>query len=360
MSRRIVPFWFPNRGCPGRCTYCNQSHSKAEALLVVTPEEMEERLQEAARGAEGQFPVEVALFGGTFTGWPIPQQEMYLEAIQRLLAKGVIEAARVSTHPSLVGEEALRRLADHGVTTIELGIESLDDGVLSLANRGHDGQGAVEALRRCREFGFEVVGQLMPFLPGSSERSDVESVLGVCQCAPDALRLFPTVVLDGTELEAMWRRGEYLEASVDEGAIRCGKLAVMAEEAGVPVVRMGLQDGCDVRPHVLAGPYHPAFGELARIEMVASLLARASKASASIVDLSVDERLASLAAGHGKRLLSRLSTLRPEVDWRIETVGFAGNEGWRVIWRGSHFALAARGRAGGRSFRLMAAHRVAK
>jgi len=288
------------------------------------------------------------------------QQMGFLETIQKLLAKGVIESARISTHPSLVEEEALRRLADHGVATIELGIESLDDAVLSLANRRHDGQGAVEALRRCKEFGFEVVAQLMPFLPGSNEESDGESVRGVCQCAPDALRLFPTVVLDGTQLASMWKRGEYEGASVDQGAIRCGNLAIMAEEAGVPVVRMGLQDGCGVRSHVLAGPYHPAFGELARIEMVAVLLAREAGTPVGVVEVAVDGRLASLVSGHGRRLSRRLSTLRPEVDWRIETVGFAGNDSWPVIWRGSRFALAARESAGGRSFRLMATPKVAR
>jgi histone acetyltransferase (RNA polymerase elongator complex component) len=283
---------------------------------------------------DGTAP-ELAFFGGTFTALPPEEQRLLLSQAAQLKSSGRISGIRISTHPLHVTTSQLRLLREHGVDTVELGIQSFEDQVLHVIGRGYDGQQALTACQSVRTFGFRLVVQLMQFLPGASQAHDLASGQVVCHLAPDGVRLFPTVVLRGTVLAQWWKEGRYVPATVDEASRRCGQLVHLLEGHGVPVIRVGLQSSEALEAACLAGPLHPALGEMARTASLVQLieeLAKAHEIPGGV--LLVSRELASLFTGHGGWGASLLSPGR--------SVEIAGRQRWNVT-DSSARVLARRG-----------------
>jgi histone acetyltransferase (RNA polymerase elongator complex component) len=209
---------------------------------------------------------ELAFYGGSFTLLAESEQERWLELGARLLAAGRIAALRISTRPDAVTPAIARRLAAAGVATVELGCQSFDDAVLLRAERGHDAAAAAQALPLLREQGMAIGLHLMPGLPGADAGEALASLTTALALQPDFLRIHPTIVLRGTVLEQLYATGEYapltLSAAVQLGATMLRR----ARRAHVPIIRFGLManENLDSGATVIAGPYHPAFGQLIR------------------------------------------------------------------------------------------------
>jgi histone acetyltransferase (RNA polymerase elongator complex component) len=209
---------------------------------------------------------ELAFYGGSFTLLAESEQERWLELGARLLAAGRIAALRISTRPDAVTPAIARRLAAAGVATVELGCQSFDDAVLLRAERGHDAAAAAQALPLLREQGMAIGLHLMPGLPGADAGEALASLTTALALQPDFLRIHPTIVLRGTVLEQLYATGEYapltLSAAVQLGAT----MLRLARRAHVPIIRFGLManENLDSGATVIAGPYHPAFGQLIR------------------------------------------------------------------------------------------------
>lgn len=233
--------------------------------------------QRAARRAP---PAEIAFYGGTFTAQPEPVQTACLQRLLPRRARGEICAVRCSTRPDAFDAAGLARLKALGLGTVELGVQSFSSRALAGAGRGYDRECALKACALVREAGLNLGVQLMPGMPGA-EDEDADGPGGVFQddvrqaleSRADFLRVYPCLVIEGTELARMLRLGRY-KPWTPERAVRETAAALLAAGArGIPVIRMGLPLDRTFAPHILAGPAHPALGSLAQAEALFMYLA---------------------------------------------------------------------------------------
>ena len=266
MSARaeIIPVFVPHLGCRHNCVFCNQKRisGSEQAASVETVKEAIARAAALPRtGAKRQL----AFYGGSFTAIEESLQETLLAAAQQALQEGSIDAIRLSTRPDAIDERVLSRLKRYGVDTVELGAQSMDDEVLRLSRRGHTAADVVRASNLVREAGFSLVLQMMTGLPGDSPERDMETARRLIALRPDAVRLYPTVIVRDTELYDRYLAGEYAEHSVEDAVEVCAKLLPLFEDSGIEVIRLGLNPTEELTGGAaVAGAYHPALGELVK------------------------------------------------------------------------------------------------
>lgn len=276
MIPATVPFFISHQGCPHTCAFCDQRTISGSAGRLPDKGEMMAKI-EAWRLSAGQRPLEVAFFGGTFTALPRGTQEALLAPLQPLLAAGTIASVRISTRPDCIDTENVSWLARQGVRTIEIGVQSLDNAVLKAAGRGHDGAASLAAIRCIKAQGLSAGAQLMPGLPGDTPLKALRSLEAVIAAGADFVRLYPVVVLAGTDLAARFEAGDYRPLGIDEGVALCKLLLHAALRAGVAVIRIGLQADEGLNgDRVLAGCWHPALGQLVRSALYLDLLRQLS------------------------------------------------------------------------------------
>lgn len=257
---RIVPLFIPHLGCPHDCVFCNQRRISGQSA-PVTAADVTAAL--AALPEHGDY--EVAFYGGSFTAIPPEQQRALLLAVQPFFARGAVGRIRVSTRPDAVDDAALALLREMRVETVELGAQSMDDAVLRKSGRGHDAAATERAAAFLRQGGFRLVLQMMMGLPGATPESDLETARRFVALWPDAVRIYPTVILRDTPLYALWRRGDYQEHSVADAVALCSRLIPLFSASGIPVIRLGLNPTAELSGGAVAGgAYHPALGELVK------------------------------------------------------------------------------------------------
>ena len=269
----IVPFFIAHRGCPHQCVFCDQRRiSGADGRLPGQLEILEQVRR--FRESSGRSSVEIAFYGGSFTLLSISHQRSLLEPLQPLLDSGEVSSIRLSTRPDAVTVDDITLLRQYRVSLVELGIQSMDDTVLAASGRGHTAADAVRACSLLRGAGIAVGAQLMPGLPGDTFAGALRSLWGVLALKPACLRVYPTLVLEGTELAGQYRRGEYTPLSLDEAVTLGARHLHAALKAEVPLIRMGLQaTELLAGPYgVIAGPHHPAFRSLAESKLMLDLI----------------------------------------------------------------------------------------
>jgi histone acetyltransferase (RNA polymerase elongator complex component) len=189
-------------------------------------------------------------------------QETYLSIAQSYLREGAVDGLRVSTHPAMIDSASVDRLVAYGVSCVEIGVQSSDDEVLESCGRSYRFRDVEEAVALLKRAGLEVSLQLMPGLPGASAASDLRSSQDVVGLDPDFIRIYPTLVYRDTALAAAWEAGSYACLSLDEAIERSAESLALAQDAGIPVIRVGVHGAADENPDLLAGPVHPSFGDL--------------------------------------------------------------------------------------------------
>lgn len=261
---RIIPVFVPHLGCPHACVFCDQ-HRISGSREPPGAERVNSAIAEA-RAAMGEVRgMQLAFYGGSFTAIPAERQLEYLEAAAPYIESGALSSIRLSTRPDAIDDVTLERLRRYGVRTIELGAQSMSDEVLRLTERGHTAAQVEAASVMIKRAGFRLILQLMTGLPGSDADTDVESAREIAALAPDGVRVYPTVIVRGTELERRWREGSYSEHSVEDAVRVCARILPIFEAAGVPVIRLGLNPTEELSGgEAVAGAYHPALGELVR------------------------------------------------------------------------------------------------
>jgi histone acetyltransferase (RNA polymerase elongator complex component) len=262
---RIVPFFIPHHGCLHECVFCNQHRTagvpEGSDPLSVLSSQISSHLTQVATRGEGA--AQIAFYGGSFTALPVERQGQLLEAAKPFLGLGPLNSIRVSTRPDCIDEAAVKRLKQSGVRTIELGAQSMCDEVLDLARRGHTSAHVSLAAAVIKAAGLSLILQMMTGLPGDTPEKSLDTARRFVELMPDGVRVFPTVIVRGTELHEMWLRGEYAEHKVEDAVALCAEILAIFESAGVPVIRVGLNptDALSAGGAV-AGAYHPALGEL--------------------------------------------------------------------------------------------------
>ncbi len=262
--KNIIPVFVPHLGCPNDCVFCNQRRISG-SLAPVTSESVASAIREGLWRIPPGEVVELAFYGGSFTAIPTHEQEMLLGSALPFLRDGSIKSIRLSTRPDAIDEETLRRLASFGVTTIELGAQSMSDRVLELSGRGHTSADTVKAAEMIKKAGFNLILQMMTGLPGDNDETALETAGAIASLRPDGVRIYPTVIIRDTALYDMWKRGEYTEHTVEDAVRLCASILPIFKEAGIPVIRLGLNPTDELSGgSVAGGAYHPAFGEMVR------------------------------------------------------------------------------------------------
>lgn len=255
---------------------------------------------------------EIAFFGGSFTAIDRCYMTSLLEAASQYIRKGLFGGIRISTRPDAIDREVLSLLGQYGVTAIELGAQSMCDEVLSANRRGHTSQDVINASGLILENGFSLGLQMMTGLYMSNDERDRKTALSLAALKPDTVRIYPTLVLKGSELYERYIRGEYRPQTLDEAVRLCTELLRIFEGRGIRVIRLGLHDSESLRESTAAGPYHPSLRELCLSEQLfADTLRALSEAGLSSGDvrITVNPRCVSRFVGQNRRNIKRLESM---------------------------------------------------
>ncbi len=260
-----VPIFVPHKGCPNDCVFCNQKKitgTTGENTLQDAKHTIEETLETVGKDSF----VEIAFFGGSFTGIEKERQKEYLSLAGEYINKGQASGIRISTRPDYISCEILDMLKEYGVTAVELGAQSMDDRVLELNRRGHTAEDTKKAVKLLKSYGFETGLQMMTGMYGSDAKTDLFTGRAIAELMPDTVRIYPTVVLEDTYLAELYRAGDYLPPTLEETVEVCAGICKMFEEKNIRVIRLGLQstDTICEKGSIVAGAYHSAMGELVR------------------------------------------------------------------------------------------------
>ena len=266
----IIPIFIMNRGCPHRCIFCNERIAAGDGHEAVSANVLAVAVAGHLRGRREKNKsaitesVQLAFYGGNFTGLPKSEQREIFSMAAPYIQSGQIDSIRISTRPDAVDEKIIAVLKDNHVKTVEIGAQSLVDEVLIASRRGHTAGDVARAVKLLRAAGLEVGLHLMIGLPGDSAQAFARSVDMAVALAPDMVRIHPTLVFRDTLLAEAYKRGDYAPLSLEE-ALESGKYAVKSfTEARISIIRLGLQTTREMEQPgaVVAGPYHPAFGAL--------------------------------------------------------------------------------------------------
>lgn len=261
-KRHIIPVFVPHLGCPNDCVFCNQRRISG-TIIPATKETVIEAISDAEKLGINGVERELAFYGGSFTAIPAEEQEELLSTAYEYIKRGSITGIRLSTRPDCIDTETLDRLMQYGVTTIELGVQSMCTDVLKASNRGHTAEDAVNAAKLIKTAGFTLILQMMTGLPLDTKEKSIYTARELCKLHPDGVRIYPTVIIHDTALFDMWQAGIYSEHTIEEASDWCAEIMDIFEAENISVIRLGLNPTDELSGGAAAGgAYHPAFGEL--------------------------------------------------------------------------------------------------
>ena len=264
MKQTNLSVFIPHFGCPNCCSFCNQKYISGTES-PPTPEEVDKLLYEQVMTLEkNEMKAEISFFGGSFTAVDREYMTALLKTAHYYTEKypHVYNGIRCSTRPDCIDREVLDILKKYGMTTIELGAQSMDNAVLSANRRGHDSEAVRSAAELIKEYGFQLGLQMMTGLYLDTVEKSLQTAQEFISLKADAVRIYPTVIIKGTYLGELFEKGEYQSFGFDETIDLCARLLLMFEAAGVPVIRLGLHSGGGLSGKILGGVYHPALREI--------------------------------------------------------------------------------------------------
>ena len=257
-----IPVFVPHVGCPNDCVFCNQRtiSGKSEFDESLVKNEIDTAL-ETLHSFEGE--VQIAFFGGSFTGIERGLMIRLLDIAKGYIENGKVSSIRLSTRPDYIDDEILGILKEKGVKNIELGIQSINDRVLTLNRRGHTADTSRLAMRKVVEWDFSLTGQMMTGMYGAVPEDEIFTAEEIVSCGADSARIYPTVTFKDTALERLFLEGKYTPPDLEETVERGAAVYRVFEKSGVNVIRIGLQSSEGLHTDkVVAGEYRDALGEM--------------------------------------------------------------------------------------------------
>ena len=206
MKHRNIPIFIPHKGCPFKCIYCNQNSQTGSSPKDIKNIDISAIVDKHL----STFPksistIEIAFFGGTFTGLERPLQNELLKKASISLQKDKrIIGIRLSTHPLMVNDSTVKFLKKFPVISVELGFQSLNDDVLSASKRGYTSSKAIESFNLLKDSGFQTGIQLMTGLPKDSEKITYKTAVDTIKLKPASVRIYPAIVFRNTFLETLY------------------------------------------------------------------------------------------------------------------------------------------------------------
>ena len=311
----IIPIFVPHLGCPNNCTFCNQKRISGQTKQV-TAKDVQDTIEYYLKNFKDNHKyVEVAFFGGSFTAIEKEKQEELLEAAQKYIKDKLVNSIRISTRPDCIDKETLKRMKKYHVKTIELGVQSMSNYILSKCKRGHTSEDVKKASKLIRRYGFILGHQMMVGLPESTKQDEINTAKELIKLKPKIVRIYPVLVIKDTELADEYERGEYTPLTVGQAVESCKEAVDLFNRNKINVIRIGLQNTDEIsepgtdKSSVLAGPYHPAFRQLVESSMwYDSIVDKIKKVNAKVKKVKIIANDVSInnIIGHKKENIEKL------------------------------------------------------
>ncbi len=295
MKKGNISLFIPHLGCPHKCSFCNQNTITGKQTQP-SADDVRTAVETALR--KKNYDYEIAFFGGSFTAIDREYMLSLLKAAYDYVKDGRVNGIRISTRPDCIDEEVLDILKKYGVTSIELGAQSMDDEVLRANFRGHTAEDVENASRLIKSYGFELGLQMMTGLYLDTDEKAIETAKKLIALSPDTIRIYPTVVLKNTYLAKLYEDELYKPQTVDDAANLCTKIVPMFEKAGIRVIRLGLHSSPELKKNMIAGAFHDSFGEIVKSRYMLNKILKPPPADYEIV---VNSKSVSQLKGQQKR-----------------------------------------------------------
>ncbi|MBT8762647.1 radical SAM protein [Desulfohalobiaceae bacterium Ax17] len=316
----VWPVFLPFAGCSKtRCVYCAQNLQTGELERLdfkSIGEKIENELND--RFVQKKEAIGLGFFGGTFTGLSKEKMIYFLSLTKKLKDKGIISHIRCSTRPDMISPDILSLLGDHGVDLVELGVQSFDNQVLELSGRGYCRADIVAACEMISRAGLSLGIQLLPGLPGHALKSWFEDVRFSIEMQPEVVRIYPCLVLKSTLLARWWAKGQYQPWSLPETVSAIALSLPFFWRAKVQVIRLGLTPEKSLMKNILAGPWHPALGNMCRsIALRHLLLCELAKIGSKLKRIYVPKKYLSEFWGYkgiNKKVWAKLGIQKSQVE----------------------------------------------
>ena len=316
-----IPIFIPELACPFQCVFCDQRKISG---VVKTPElaDVDKIIQNYLRTLpEEKAYIEIGFFGGNFTGIPHEDQRAFLSTAQKYVDSGKVKSIRLSTRPDYISPEILSLLKEFSVKTIELGAQSMDEGILIKSGRGHTAQDVIDSSELIKAAGFNLGLQIMIGLPGDTQEKSFETARQIVKLNPKDVRIYPTLVIKGTELAELFKEGKYEPLSLKTAVLWTKDIYRVFEAAGLNIIRVGLHPSEELtnKNSLLAGPYHQSFRELILSELWKDrFLSKLSFAKSKSLMIYVAAPELNHAIGYGSSNIRFLETKFEAVKIKID------------------------------------------
>ncbi|MBO5005500.1 MAG: radical SAM protein [Clostridia bacterium] len=314
----IIPIFVPHLGCPNSCTFCNQKTISGQSKQVTAKDVRDTIEYYLSNFKDNNKYVEVAFFGGSFTGIEEEVQEELLQTAFEYIKRKKVNSIRISTRPDYINKKILKRLKKYKVKTIELGVQSTNNYILSRCQRGHTFEDVKKASKLIRRKRFILGHQMMVGLPESTKLDEINTTKSLIKLKPKIVRIYPVLVIKGTKLEEEYKNNEYIPLTVNQAVERCKEIVAMFNKKNIKVIRLGLQNTNTIdepghnESEVVAGPYHPAFRQLVESSMwYDSILEHIKQfnTKVKVVEVKANPLNVNNIIGHKKENIKKLNEL---------------------------------------------------
>ncbi len=300
-----IPIFIPHKGCKNECVFCNQRKISGH-IKEVTPDQIEHIIETYLEFfTNTNRSIEIAFFGGSFTGLDYKLQQQYLTKANKYVESGIVEGIRISTRPDYISPKILKLLKAYNVHTIELGVQSLNNEVLEKSKRGHTKEDVIKASRLIKLYGFKLGHQIMIGLPGSSLKKEIDTAKDVVKIYPNELRIYPVYVISPSELYDMYNEGKYEPLSFEEAIYRTCKVVEIFKRTDIKIIRLGLQSTdeiCSSNKEII-GPVCDNFAEYVFSRIIRNTIENKIKdniKNIDAIDVIVPKKYISLVSGPKK------------------------------------------------------------
>ena len=333
MKHYNIPIFLPELACPFRCVYCNQFSITGKQQLPDI-QDVKNIIENCLTSfKEDDRFVEVAFFGGNFTGLPVKMQDDFLKIVQPYLEKGLIDGIRCSTRPDYIDEKRVKTLKDFGMRNIELGAQTTNDTILQKCGRGHTFKDIENASQIIVNEGITLGLQMMLGLPFDSFEDDMQTARDIVRLGAKETRIYPCIVVKDTELERLYRKGEYAPLTLNDAVEQSATLYEYFTENNVKVLRIGLHTSDDLNGEAyVAGPYHKNFAEMVFSRLWGRKFDKIDEKTDKII-IEVPENQLNHAIGYKGENKKKLQE-------RYKQVRFVCRDAWPCVSTANHVSTA--------------------
>jgi len=298
-----IPIFIPELACPHQCIFCDQK-TISGTHTIPQPADVKDIVEQYLETIPKNRTINIAFFGGTFTGLPIELQEQYLIEAFKFIKRDRVSGIRLSTRPDYINVPVLELLKKYSVATIELGAQSTSQEVLDETGRGHTVDDIRDASNLICKHGFELGLQMMIGLPGDSYERSIQTAKDIVSLGACNTRIYPAIVVKHTALEKLYYEERYTPLTLEEAVEWTKDIVHIFEENNISILRMGLHpsDELVIGKSLIAGPFHASFKEMVMTqiwkELIDAELQSLNSSFSDKIKITVSDRQIHYAIGY--------------------------------------------------------------